>query len=151
MPPGTRLRTFIEAIQTGTTRTTRALDVFFTDPGRHQNHPHRNDFKTPGAFNMLPQWARTGLRAALSDLELAHIDSWPDEQKEAVRDAVDKAINDKRRAVHFFWLPSTLAAETTEIIDPDGAGDITIKFFSPRQMIRVVGNDEVTVDVGTPG
>ena len=149
MPPGTRVRTFIEALQSGRTNTTKALDAVFTRPGSLQNHPHRNDFRTAGAFNILPAWARSEFQqAGLSNVELAHIDSWPTHLTDAVRTSLNDAIQNNRNAVHFFWEPYDGNVEDTQIIDPDANGDITIKFRSPRKNIRQVGADDITVDVG---
>jgi hypothetical protein len=148
MPIGTTVRTFIEALQSGQTKTTKALDAFFDNPGRHQNHPNRNDFKIRGAFDRLPTWATNALQPNLSPLELAHINSWPNDQKDSVREKLDGAIADKRRAVHFFWELGRANAESTNIEDPDEDGDITITFCSPRQKLRQVGPDDITVDVG---
>jgi hypothetical protein len=146
MPPGTTLRTFIEAIQTGQTKTTRALDDFFRNPGGLDGHPGRKDFKNAGAFNALPGWATTALQPHLSALELAHIDSWPNDQKDNVRAKLDQAIHYSRNAVHFFWQPHPGNSEEVEIIDPDQDGDITIIFKSPRNKITQTAT-QVTVDV----
>ena len=147
MPPGTTFRTFIEAVQTGETNTTKALDVFFNNPGRHQNHPNRNDFKTRHAFDKLPQWAKTALGSALSAVELAHVDDWDNAQKDDVRDACDRAIDQRLTAVKFRWGPGTGPADETVITPPDNAGIIWITFKSARKNIRITGADDVTVDV----
>lgn len=146
MPPGSTLRTFIEAIQTGQTKTTRALDDFFKNPGGLAGHLGRNDFKNAGAFNVLPGWAKTALMPHLSALELDHIDSWPNDKKDDVRAKLDQAIHYNRNAVHFFWQPYPGSSEDVEIIDPDQNGDITIIFKSPRSKITQTAT-QVTVDV----
>lgn len=147
MPPGTTLRTFIDAIQTGQTKTTKALDDFFKNPGSLQDHPYRNDFRTVGAFNILPAWARSEFQnVGLSNVELAHIDSWPNDLKDNVRAKLDQAIHYNRNAVHFFWQPYPGSSEDAEIIDPDQNGDVTIIFKSPRNKITQTAT-QVTVDV----
>jgi hypothetical protein len=146
MPPGTTLRTFIEAIKTGQTKTTKALDSFFENPGGLEHHTGRDDFRNAGAFNVLPVWAKNALKSNLSTAELDHIDSWPNDQKDNVRAKLDQAIHYSRNAVHFFWQPYHGSSEEVEIIDPDVDGDITIIFKSPRNKVTQTAT-QVTVDV----
>jgi hypothetical protein len=148
MPPMTTLRTLVQALQSGQTETTRALDRAFSDLSRWSGHQNRGEFKKAGAFSRLPNWAK-GELGGLQPGEFDHMDDWPTDQKDGLRATIDKAIEDRRKAVHFFWKLGSGKKEAIEILDPDAAGDITVTFVSPRQSMRVVGDDDVAIDVGT--
>ena len=142
MPSGSTPREFARAIQTRRTKTTRALDRIFTNPGRHSTHANFAQLRIAHVLNTLPAWARARL-PNLSPLELVHIDSWPNDQKNRVRASLVTAIQSNRK-VRFFWELHSGLTEVTVIDDPDPQGGITIIFRSPRSKVR---GGSVTVDV----
>ncbi len=140
MPEESTIKKFVNAIQTGRTHTTKALDsVDF--------HPHLGALGTPNVVDTLPDWARAALQPTLSDAELDHIDSWPNDQKELVRRAVVTATQANRK-VQFFWELHSGPNEATDIRD-DGKGEITVTFRSPRSKVRVstATFGDISVDV----
>ncbi|OGO53270.1 MAG: hypothetical protein A2148_09080 [Chloroflexi bacterium RBG_16_68_14] len=136
MPEGSTIKKFVEALKSGRTNTTKALDTIFADASKRA--AHSKDLGAPGAFNRpLAGWARTELRSAgLSEQELTHIDDWPDDQKEDVRQALVTAINGKR-AIHLSWELHSGPAEATDIQGLAGTGDVTVTFRSPRSKMKV--------------
>lgn len=158
MPTGSTPRELARAIETRSTKTTRALKKLFTNPARLRGTADFNRFRQNNALNavldannkrQLPNWARNRLSAdspTLSALELQHIGEWPDGQKNDVRRALVDAIQNSR-TVKFFWELHDVAGqdELTLIDDPDSTGGITITFRSPR---RNVQGGNVTVKVG---
>jgi hypothetical protein len=147
MPVASTPRQLARAIRTRSTRTTKALKQLFTNPGQHLGTADFNRLDTPHALDavngQLPAWAQNRL-STLSPLELSHIGSWPDEDKERVREALVKAVK-KPLPVKFFWEVHPGPNEVTLIEDPDMTGGITIIFRSPESNVK--GGD-VTVDVG---
>lgn len=141
MPEESTIKKFVKAIQTGRTHTTKALDsVDF--------NPHLGALGTPNVVDTLPDWARAGLQPPLSDAELDHIDSWPKDQKELVRQAVVTATQAKRK-VQFFWELHSGTNEATDIQGLGGTGTVTIIFRSPRSKVKVsmATFGDISVDV----
>ncbi len=138
MPPFSTVRTFVTALQSGQTNITRALDRLLTNPGRHRTNPNFASFRNRQAANApLPPWLRGLLRGeGVSDPEVEHIDAWPDDQKEPVRDKTVEAILGDRR-MRFFWELYDGPAPDTLIEDPDPTGGITVRFRSPRSRVRL--------------
>jgi hypothetical protein len=130
----------MEALRTGRTKTTRALDDLFGDPNALQHHAHLADLQAADALRRpLAEWVKTELRQrGLTDLELDHIDKWPDPLKEEVRRALVSAIANGQ-PVHFHWEMHRGDDEETPIQDPDPQGHITIIFRSPGRKLNVSG------------
>jgi hypothetical protein len=142
MPAGTSWATFRKAASTGDTKTTQALKTLYTA----LNPALVAALRTASPFTGLPAPFLGALSSlGLSQLELDHIRDWPDAQKEMVRQAVVTAIGAGDN-VEFFWKLHDAAQEQTTInIAP---GVITITFYSPESKVRLVGPDDVTIDVG---
>jgi hypothetical protein len=143
LPPYCSVRVFIEAINTGRTNVTRALDTLAAT----RSLAAHADFATlsnegalssaPGAgSSALPAWAKSHL-PGLSASELRHIDAWPDPQKELVRQALVAGI--QGRNVHFTWELHNGDADETQVEGLEGAGDVTVTFRSPRGRVKMSG------------
>jgi hypothetical protein len=147
MPVGSTPRELARALRSRSTRTTRVLKKLFTNPAQHRGTADFERLKIAHALDaisgQLPDWARNRLQG-LSALELDHIGSWPDEDKERVRQALVTAV-EMDRAVEFHWEVHPGPTEVTIIEDPSMTGGVTITFRSPERNVK--GGD-VTVDVG---
>ena len=146
MPDMSHVKTFVEALKTGMTKTTQALD-------KCNYKSHRAELGIPGALssgpnNSLPQWARDELtRQGLNNAELQHIDIWPKKQKEDVRKAIVKALN-KKRTLKFFWKLHEDKKNGTHVKGLRATtGKITITFLSPRKNVTVSANATGEIDV----
>ncbi len=144
MPVASTPRELAKAVRTRRTKTTRALKKLLTNPGQHRGTADFNRLTRRNALNRpLRSWARNRLQNLSAD-ELNHIDDWPDEGKEKVRQAlVDAILNN--RAVRFFWEVHPGQSEVTLIENPDMTGGITITFRSPEKNVQ---GGNVTVKVG---
>jgi hypothetical protein len=147
MPPDTTLRTFIAAVRTRSTKTTKALDNLFADPGSHRGTPIEANLNPQNALDTgrgawgSGGWARGELLGrGLTAAEVDHLQDWPNPEKRKVRSALVAAIRDDR-TVHFFWeLHDGTNSET--VIDPpnlQGTGPITVTFRSPWAKVSVKG------------
>ncbi len=148
MPPYSSIRTFITALQTGRTNITESLERLMSDHAALRQHPHFQDFRRGRAADApMPAWTKAALRASgMKNEEIAHIDGWPDLEKDVVRAVMAGAV-DAERTVHFFWELHRGAAAQTEIIDPDEWGDVTVIFRSPRAGVQLSANNSVDVQV----
>ena len=141
-PPMTPARQLLRAIRTGKTDATEALDTLFKDPGHLQEHLNFPDLDKEGAVDTLQDWATAELRRlGLGMPHFIHIDDWPRDQKEQVRQALVEAIREER-TVTFRWELHDGYAEETRI-EPGGTGDVSVTFRSPERKVR----GEVHVDV----
>lgn len=141
MPPFSKIQTFVEALRTGRTNMTESLDRLMTNPSRHQRHPRFSEITSAHALDTLPAWVRQLLRDhRMTDPEMDHIDAWPNDQKELVRQKMVAAVQTGRQ-VHSWWRLHDGATSVSDIQDPDAAGDITITFRSPRQGLKVSNGD----------
>lgn len=143
MPPYCSMRVFIDALNTGRTNVTRALDTLAATQGlaAHADFAALSSegalSSAPGAgSSALPAWARSHLRG-LSASELRHIDAWPDAHKELVRQALVAGI--QGRKVRFAWELHSGDADETQVEGLEGAGDVTVTFRSPRGRVRMSG------------
>ncbi len=149
MPPMSSLKTFIAALRTGETRTTKALDRAVSRR-RGANAAHliallhkRGALKAP----LQPE-----LRKAVRDAELPErfvqrcIDEWPDAQKEQIRRALVSAISESR-PVRFAWGLTPAPRHSTEI-DDARRGAVTITALTPRSFLRA--HSDGSVDVVPP-
>jgi len=151
-------RAFVRAIQTRSTNTTRSLEQLFRrNPNTEGPHPLASNpnldlLSEPEALNSgpnggLPSWAKAELvQAGLSaGPEVDHLDNWPADQREAVREKLVEAI-EENLSIRFFWELHDGYDEETQ----DGqleTGDIVLTFRSPKRKVRVVGPDNIIVDV----
>ncbi len=143
MPDMSTIKTFVKALKTGMTKTTKALD-------KCDYASHLDELRKPHALDKpLPGWARGALQPPLSDAELDHIDDWPDGQKDLVREAIVTAAENKRK-LQFFWELHSGTDEETDIQGLAGAGTTTIRFRSPRSKLRVsmATFGDISVNVG---
>ncbi|MEX1255022.1 MAG: hypothetical protein WEE64_11855 [Dehalococcoidia bacterium] len=148
MPTHSSMRTFLQAVRTGKTDTTEALDIIFATPGELADHPNFEEFAQSGALDTLPVWARRELRkVGLGSAEINHLDEWPNDQKEQVREALVQAIEEDQ-SVGFYWTVHDGADEETEISSGQDTVSIAFVFRSPERRVRAIGPDNITVDVG---
>lgn len=144
MPPMSSLRTFISALRSGDTLTTRALNnVLAQRTGADELVgvlKKRNGFNAP-----LTSPLRDAIRRApLPDETITEcIDRWPDDQKERARRAIVKAV-DAGRSVRFTW-GLTESTECETMIDASGTGAVTIRALSPRSSLRIYDEDKINV------
>ena len=146
MPPYSTIRTFVEALQTGRTNITRALDELLENPGSKQNDPDFPHMRSEGALNGMPGWLRGRLTPRLRPPEIDHIGRWPDAQKEKARREIVTSINDDRHTT-FEW--EVYAGPTPSVeVRPGPSGGVVIVFRSPRAGLRLVepSSGEVVVE-----
>lgn len=143
MPPSTKMQTFLQALRTGRTRTTDALDQLFASPIGLQADGHLTAFRTAGHLNTLDQPCKAHL--SLSAAEFAHINSWPNDLKEEIRVRLVNAI-DGNLQVRFRWKLTTGADEDHDIAT--AAFGETITFRSPESRVKAEGSDNVSISVG---
>lgn len=144
MPPMTSVRTFINALQTGETKTTIAAQAAL---GRGRRVSALvNALSKRGAFDSPLQEAfRAELRKAKlpSSYIESCIDNWPNKQKEKMRRAVASAVRDGRK-VRIRWGLTTAGTYETQIRRTD-SGLVTITALSPRKSLRVSGSRGILV------
>ena len=149
MPPTSTIQTFINALRTGQTRTTRGLDELFASPAALGGSLKTDEaalLRSPGGLEPLAGWMRdrlAGVSDPLTGPELDHIDEWPAIQKERVRQALVRAIDDDV-TVRFSWEIYSGAGPDTAIVD-HGAAGIFVTFRSPRARVRLEGDTAVFV------
>ncbi len=151
-----RPETFVDILRTGRTKITKALDTLFADPGRLRSDPNFAEMQKEAAadgnahFDSLPTWAKKRLESFLNAKDharlCAHIDAWPNDQKEKVRKKLVQAIDENRR-VRFFWELHRGENRATEIFDPGEGREIIITFRSPRKSITET-HGRIKVNVG---
>jgi hypothetical protein len=158
MPEASPPVKFIQSLRTRKTDVMKKLDNMFSNPAAFQNHPRfaqnaGDNLQAARILDTLKPWAAQVLQAgplAIGAAEIAHIDAWPADQKERVRDTLVTAISADRR-VHFFWELHGGDDEVTDILD-DGEGDITIIFRSPTKNVDInAAGTNVSVRVGSAG
>ena len=156
MPEYSSIKAFVNAVKTRRTKPTKVLDALFSSPAGYQGTPLLQSLRHAHALDDLPQWAKDELvkpgqsdpELALSAAELAHINSWPDDEKEKVRAAIVAAV-DGARNITFLWELHDGALSVTQVDGLAGTGAITARFLSPRANIRKGGTTygEVHVDI----
>jgi hypothetical protein len=143
------LRTFISALKTGETRTTKALQRV---AGRRQGTAAQTliaALKHKGALNAP---LRAPVRDAIKKTPLPDryidrcIDAWPDAQKEEARKAMITAIN-KGHQIRFRW--GLKAGPGYDAKIHRGPSSVTITALSPRSTLRISG-EEIYVAPGGP-
>lgn len=141
MPPMSSIRSFITALKTGQTPTTRALERIAAD----RTEPMRAALQRAGALNRpLSAVFRGALRTDIDDLAITQcIDNWPDEHKERVRIALVDAVRDGR-PVRFRW-GLTAASDYETFIDDPGYGPVTFTARTPQAQLSVYDGDQVNV------
>jgi hypothetical protein len=151
----TRVQVFIDSLRTRRTNTTRGLEILLAnDPaaGQHplfgtQNHQRlqAEGALSSGPNDTLPWWAKQALaRSGLTIGEIGHIDHWPAAQRERVREAVLKAVNENT-GIAFLW--DLVDGDENDTDVNDSGGPIVVTFRSARTKVRFVGVDNVVVDV----
>ena len=148
MPPPTTVQTFIQALRTGETNTTRAFDAIFTPP--YAGRPWLADIRVSGAFNgtTLAGWAVSALQAeGLAQAQIDHVGTWPDADKERVRAFVVSAIEANRR-VRFFWGLGHRPVPVTETHDE--TPDWSVWFLTPQSAVRQLAADDIDVQISPP-
>lgn len=159
MPEMSSAKAFVRAIQTRQTNTTRTLERMFAANPSGPDHPltiypnfvtlfgllDTADALSSGPGDSLPTWAQAVLVSFGTQPggELQHLDQWPAIQREAVREKMVKSINENM-SMRFHWELHDGADEATDI---DEADDLSITFKSPKWKVRVVGPDNIIVDV----
>jgi hypothetical protein len=139
MPPYTTLRTFIDALKSGETNITRVLEDVAAD--RPLLEANAADLRTPGRFHpVFPDWARGALidrnrPRCLSLQELAHIEAWPPDEKEAVRVQLARSLDEPVRLV-FRWEIHDGDEPRTELRRESG-GEAQLVFRSPRAGVEL--------------
>ena len=156
MPLASSIQELIDALRDRKTNITRALDDLVgtqaaldklkgtaSTPG----HPDRAHLATPNIFGLypgdkLPDWARDELKGegwsglvthALTDDEIAHIESWPPQQKEDLRLVVENAIQNTV-PLKFYW---ELHGGNSEEMDDDVPGQVI--FRTPEKNVSLSG------------
>jgi hypothetical protein len=145
MAPMSSIRTFINALKTGETRTTRALNRVIAERRSAAADERRAALRHPGAMAApLQPPLRDALRsAALPDEMITEcIDRWPDDHKERVRRALVKALAEGHR-VRFAWGLTDADHLQTEI--RTSGRTVTVSALSPRSSLRVYDEDQVNV------
>jgi hypothetical protein len=147
----TTLKTFIAALRTGETRTTRALEDVM---GRRKGAAAEELLATLHHRGALKAPLQTPLRRAVKKTPLPErfidrcIDAWPDVQKERARRALVKAVNDGHR-VRFRWGLKAGAGYKTEI--KRTGNRVTITALSPRSSLRTSAGEIYVAPTAKPG
>ena len=145
MPPMTSVRTFIAALRTGETRTTKAVEQAVARRRGARGDElvallHKQGaFKKPLQDPFRDALRATGLPARYID---TCIDGWPDGQKEQMRRAIARAISDGHR-VRFAWGLTDAKGFETEITRAK-SGTVTVRALTPRAALRVGPDDDIT-------
>ncbi len=140
MPPMSSLRTFITALKTGETRTTKALEKL---AARRRGVAalqlvaatrHRGAFDAP----LSPPFRLALKKSFLPERYIDRcIDAWPDDDKERARRAVVQAIAEGRR-LRFRWGLKSEAGYALVITRTKP--EVTITALSPRSSLRISGS-----------
>jgi hypothetical protein len=148
MPPYSSLRTFIQALTTGRTNITYVLEQMASDPScRERLGP---EVSRPSSFSHPISSAlhQELIQAGMTEPEVAHMERWPNEQKELVRSQIDAAWK-SGGPIHFSWELHDGDDPATEL-RRDANQDVRIVFRSPRKGVRITSRlnlGEVMVDV----
>ena len=151
MAPMAHLRTFIAALRTGETRTTKALEGVM---GRRRGAEAEELITALNRRGALKAPLQAPFRQAVKKTPLPErfidhcIDDWPDAQKEQARLALVKAIDDGHR-VRFRWGLTAGRGYQTEITR---AGNrVTITALSPRSSLQISGGEIYVAPASKPG
>lgn len=132
MPDATPIRKFAESLRSGRTDVTKALDKLVAERDPTVVAVLRTAILSPLDENL----KKALLAQGVNEKELDHIDTWPDAQKEDLRQKILGAI-EAGRAVRFLWELHRGDNEGIDIIDPDGKADVTVYFQSPQSKVKV--------------
>ena len=149
MPPYSSIRTFIDALSSGETNITRCFEKVTNDSAKRQAHAQA--LAGVGVLNgpHLPSWLQNELiQSGMKQVELDHIERWPDSQKEVARVQVVAALTESR-PIHFGWELYDGADPLCEV-RRDANQDVSVVFRSPRIGLKLVSSvnlGEVTVEV----
>lgn len=149
MPPMSKIRTFVDALKTGETKTTKALQ---TALGPRQSATARALIAALRQTNALKRPLAEPFRGAIKKGKLHDdyvtycIDAWPDQDKEDVRKELLKAIG-RGDSIRFRWgLKSGAGHEA--VVEQVGR-TTTIMALSPRSLLKASG-DEIYVGPHPP-
>jgi hypothetical protein len=145
----TTVQTFIEALRRRQTNTTLGFDAIFTPPYNTQDW--LEEIMVEHAFDdaLPPKAAKALGRAGLKPAEIAHLNLWPEDQKEAARLAVVQAIQaSPQLRVRFFWDLTDGPEPKIEIVTSGDPYEVT--FFTPRSALRQAGPDDIDVGIYPP-
>jgi hypothetical protein len=146
MPPMSKVGTFIAALKTGETRTTKALERVIRRRAALRASGLTALINQPGALDKpLQAPLRTAIRRSpLPERYIAIcIDDWPDSKKEQARLTIANAIRDGR-AVRIRWGLTAATGYEVDIHDT-GTGAVTVTALSPRSTLRVHPRDGILV------
>jgi hypothetical protein len=150
MPPMSTIRTFIDALSTGRTRTTKALEEATSRRRGATAEELMAALGRRGALNApLEDPIRQIIRkTSLPDRYIDRcIDAWPDAQKERARRAMVRAMRDGKR-LRFRWGLTAGRGYETEITT---AGTrTTITALSPRSTLHVSAGEVHVAPVRLP-
>ena len=150
MPPTTSIQTFIDALRSKRTKITQHLDTVVAGRMRSLTPAERSALEAPNALEgPVDSWPLGDEFAdGLTNPEIAHINHWPPPQRERVREALVRAL-EQDREVRFLWELNDGMRPTTEIRE---LGDlpIMITFRTPRALVSVAdsASGDVTALVG---
>jgi hypothetical protein len=138
------LRTFITALKTGQTRTTRALNRISAERNTARGRQLIEALREEDALGEpLREPLRGALRGELPEIAIEEcIDQWPDDLKEWAREEMIWAI-DNGWGLEFAWGITEADTYETEI-SYDG-GVVKITAFSPRSTLSTYDEDQVNV------
>jgi hypothetical protein len=148
MPVASSLSELRQALRTRETNITKALDDLFSSQANRQALRERSEYDSfrqdayilsslqPG--DRLPAWARTVLTGnlvsrGLNDRELDHLDHWPPQQRENLRQTMVYAL-EHDEPLKFYW---ELHGGDDEDTDLSRHGQAV--FRSPQKNLQVSG------------
>jgi hypothetical protein len=134
------LKTFIEALKSGETRTTKALERLLRRRRSATTQAVIAALRQPGALNRrLDASLRSALNPPLSDTTISIcIDNWPDTQKEEARKQIIWAIN-KGGSVQIRWGLKSGAGYDAKF--KRSGNNVTITALSPRSSLKISGGE----------
>jgi hypothetical protein len=137
MPAYTKLRTFVNALKTGTTHITERLDEFFGDLNRIQTHLRFSEFVNGDWSAGAPAWLGPFLKdeVGLTGPERDHVMQWPAAELEKARAAAAAAVQ-AGQSPTFRWVLYDGAAPNT-VSRTDAAGKPQVLFQSPGASLRL--------------
>jgi hypothetical protein len=144
-----KLATFISALRTGETRTTKALERLLKQRRSAQTQAVIAALRQPGALNRrLGAPIRSALNPPLSDDVISIcIDKWPDTQKEEARKQIVWAIN-KGGSVQIRWGLKAGAGYDAKF--KRSGKNVTITALSPRSSLHISGGEVYVAPAAPP-
>lgn len=128
---------FREALRTKKSEATMKLDVWGTDPAKVAAHPHFQAVQRDGHFDTLDAGCVEAL--GFTAKMVAHIDAWPNDQKERARSLAVQTILAGDRVL-FRWELCEDADEKVTHAWSETDGALIITFYSPEANVREEGD-----------